>query len=276
MATVPEPMPHPRNDYPTASRTPMPETDWHRDLMVLLIGVLRLFRRAARVRLGQPAALLPAGQSAAARFPRRLRGSRRGRPSAAQLPPVGRRGRAAGRDRTDLADHAPLRPGAEVRAVPERARACANTSCSTRTAITSLRSCRAIACAREPTVASAPCTADLPARCWDWTSNATVTRCGCGTRPRRRGCRRRPNASSRSSRRGNWPNRRNSRLNRRDSRPNRRDSRPSRRGSKKLRRGSRPNSALRRWPRKWSVCAARRHRPPRRIDRIGPLPRLPD
>jgi hypothetical protein len=32
-----------RNDYPSSSKHPMPETDWHRDLMNILIGILKTY-----------------------------------------------------------------------------------------------------------------------------------------------------------------------------------------------------------------------------------------
>ncbi len=38
-----------RNSYPTSDGKPMAETDWHRDLMVLLIEMLRAFFHAQRV-----------------------------------------------------------------------------------------------------------------------------------------------------------------------------------------------------------------------------------
>jgi Uma2 family endonuclease len=38
-----------RNDYPTSDGKPMAETDWHRDLMVLLIDMLRAFFHGQRV-----------------------------------------------------------------------------------------------------------------------------------------------------------------------------------------------------------------------------------
>jgi len=38
-----------RNDYPTSDGKPMAETDWHRDLMVLLIEMLRAFYHGQRV-----------------------------------------------------------------------------------------------------------------------------------------------------------------------------------------------------------------------------------
>ena len=47
-------------DYPTSDGKPMAETDWHRDLMMVLIQTLsRLLRRgAAGLCLRQPARLL--------------------------------------------------------------------------------------------------------------------------------------------------------------------------------------------------------------------------
>src|ERR1700676_31204 len=38
-----------RNDYPTSDGKPLAETDWHRDLMVLLIEMLRAFYQGQRV-----------------------------------------------------------------------------------------------------------------------------------------------------------------------------------------------------------------------------------
>src|SRR5271165_7336416 len=38
-----------QNDYPTSDGKPMAETDWHRDLMVLLIEMLRAFFQGQRV-----------------------------------------------------------------------------------------------------------------------------------------------------------------------------------------------------------------------------------
>jgi Uma2 family endonuclease len=49
MATVPIPLPLRDNGYPTSSKKPMPETDWHRDLMVILIEVLRAYFAGQRV-----------------------------------------------------------------------------------------------------------------------------------------------------------------------------------------------------------------------------------
>jgi Uma2 family endonuclease len=49
MATVPTPLPRHDNGYPTSSKKPMPETDWHRDLMLILIEVLRAFFAGQRV-----------------------------------------------------------------------------------------------------------------------------------------------------------------------------------------------------------------------------------
>src|SRR4051794_12202671 len=46
MATVSSTTSLTRNDYPTASKKPMPETDWHRDLMHLLIAILKAFYQA--------------------------------------------------------------------------------------------------------------------------------------------------------------------------------------------------------------------------------------
>jgi Uma2 family endonuclease len=48
--TAPQPPGHAvRNGYPTASKKPMPETDWHRELMVMLIHTLRDFYAGQRV-----------------------------------------------------------------------------------------------------------------------------------------------------------------------------------------------------------------------------------
>ncbi|MBI1918038.1 MAG: Uma2 family endonuclease [Planctomycetes bacterium] len=46
MATVSSIPPLTKNDYPTASKKPMPETDWHRKLMNVLIEILTHFYQA--------------------------------------------------------------------------------------------------------------------------------------------------------------------------------------------------------------------------------------
>src|SRR5258707_7998486 len=46
MATVSPSPPLLKNGYPTSSKKPMPETDWHRDLMHMLIAILKIFYRA--------------------------------------------------------------------------------------------------------------------------------------------------------------------------------------------------------------------------------------
>ena len=43
MATGPAPAPVRQNDYPTSAGKPMPETDWHRKLMVALIEILTAY-----------------------------------------------------------------------------------------------------------------------------------------------------------------------------------------------------------------------------------------
>src|SRR5438874_1585552 len=45
MATAPTTPPHWKNGYPTSDGKPMAETDWHRDLMVMLIETLKAFYR---------------------------------------------------------------------------------------------------------------------------------------------------------------------------------------------------------------------------------------
>lgn len=49
MATVPSYLDRFRNGYPTSDGKPMAETDWHRDLMLILIEVLRTFYAGKRV-----------------------------------------------------------------------------------------------------------------------------------------------------------------------------------------------------------------------------------
>jgi Uma2 family endonuclease len=49
VSTIPAPQLLTHNGYPTSDGKPMAETDWHRDLMVLLIEVLRAFYLGKRV-----------------------------------------------------------------------------------------------------------------------------------------------------------------------------------------------------------------------------------
>jgi Uma2 family endonuclease len=49
MATVPSHLERLRNEYPTSDGKPMAETDWHRDLMLILIETLRAFFLGQRV-----------------------------------------------------------------------------------------------------------------------------------------------------------------------------------------------------------------------------------
>src|SRR6476620_6419063 len=49
MATVPVPERRVDNGYPTWSPEPMPETDWHRKLMNLLIEMLEMFYAGKQV-----------------------------------------------------------------------------------------------------------------------------------------------------------------------------------------------------------------------------------
>ena len=49
MSSLPLRAPQWRNDYPTSDGKPMAETDWHRDLMVILIDILRAYYQGQRV-----------------------------------------------------------------------------------------------------------------------------------------------------------------------------------------------------------------------------------
>ena len=89
MASIPSAADVLTNNYPTSDGKPMAETDWHRKLMTNLIATLEVFYSAkARLRLGQPAALLRGRQQTQAPRAGCVRGQRRAQRHPCQLSDV--------------------------------------------------------------------------------------------------------------------------------------------------------------------------------------------